>query len=418
MLEPRRLATRAAARRMADTTRTTVGALVGYQTRDERHIGADTRVEVVTEGVLTRRLQNDPELPGVGLVIFDEVHERNLTTDLGLALALDVASTIRPDLRLLAMSATPDVEGLTALLDAPVVESEGRMFDIEMHWMPRSPASGGRRSGPRRGSRPPRPGSGGGNRIEPDVVAAVQRALPRADRGCTGVPARYRRDPAQRVDAARRRRQRRRRVPARGSVVARRTGPGARTVATRASPCRVVDRHRRDLADRRRRTGGRRQRPRPRTTLRCPQRDDSAGHGVDEPGLGRAASGACRSHRTGRCVSVVEQARARHSRQTSIARDLPGRPRRVRARTRRMGRWRRSALHRRSTRWAARAGTRAPHRPPRHRRRRIDHPAGAHDARPARTPPTRTNGRCRSIVVGVRDRHPGGGARHLPGPSR
>ena len=107
MLEPRRLATRAAARRMADTTRTEVGGLVGYQTRDERHIGAATRIEVVTEGVLTRRLQSDPELPGVGLVIFDEVHERNLTTDLGLALALDVASTIRPDLRLLAMSATP-----------------------------------------------------------------------------------------------------------------------------------------------------------------------------------------------------------------------------------------------------------------------------------------------------------------------
>jgi len=178
MLEPRRLATRAAARRMAHTTRTDVGGLIGYQTRDERHIGGTTRIEVVTEGVLTRRLQNDPELPGVGLVIFDEVHERNLTTDLGLALALDVASTIRPDLRLLAMSATPDVEGLTALLDAPVVESEGRMFDVEMHWMPRSPAGGGGRSaGPRRGGRPARPGPGGGDRIEPDVVAAVQRAL-------------------------------------------------------------------------------------------------------------------------------------------------------------------------------------------------------------------------------------------------
>ena len=179
MLEPRRLATRAAARRMAHTTRTDVGGLVGYQTRDERHIAGNTRIEVVTEGVLTRRLQNDPELPGVGLVIFDEVHERNLTTDLGLALALDVASTIRPDLRLLAMSATPDVEGLTALLDAPVIESEGRMFDVEMHWMPRSPAgNGGRGSGPRRGGRPTRQGpNGGGNRIEPDVVAAVQRAL-------------------------------------------------------------------------------------------------------------------------------------------------------------------------------------------------------------------------------------------------
>ena len=164
MLEPRRLATRAAARRMASTTRTDVGGLVGYQTRDERHIGSGTRIEVVTEGVLTRRLQQDPELPGVGMVIFDEVHERNLTTDLGLALALDVASTIRPDLRLLAMSATPDVEGLTRLLDAPVISSEGRMFDVELHWMP---------SAPRRG----RSARRGADRIEPAVVTAVLRAL-------------------------------------------------------------------------------------------------------------------------------------------------------------------------------------------------------------------------------------------------
>jgi ATP-dependent helicase HrpB len=184
MLEPRRLATRAAARRMAATTGTELATLVGYQTRDERRIGASTRIEVVTEGVLTRRLQNDPELPGVGLVIFDEVHERNLTTDLGLALALDVAATIRPDLRLLAMSATPDVEGLTSLLDAPVVTSEGRMFDVEMHWLPRSAAStgrgsggsgGGRRSG--RASRPTAGSAGGRSRVEPDVVAAVLRAL-------------------------------------------------------------------------------------------------------------------------------------------------------------------------------------------------------------------------------------------------
>lgn len=166
MLEPRRLATRAAAQRMATTTGTAVGDLVGYQTRDERHIGPATRIEVVTEGVLTRRLQHDPELPGVALVIFDEVHERNLTTDLGLALALDVAGSIRPDLRLLAMSATPDVEGLTRLLDAPVVASDGRMFDVEIVWMPAAPTA-------RRGRRPGR----GQERIEPAVVAAVSRAL-------------------------------------------------------------------------------------------------------------------------------------------------------------------------------------------------------------------------------------------------
>ncbi|TFH15269.1 MAG: DEAD/DEAH box helicase, partial [Acidimicrobiales bacterium] len=169
MLEPRRLATRAAARRMASTTRTAVGELVGYQTRDERHIGARTRIEVLTEGVLTRRLQNDPELPGVGIVIFDEVHERNLTTDLGLALALDVASTIRPDLRILAMSATPDVEGLTRLLDAPVVESVGRMFDVDMQWMPTAP--GGARG------RAPKRGPARRERIEPATVTAILRAL-------------------------------------------------------------------------------------------------------------------------------------------------------------------------------------------------------------------------------------------------
>ncbi|MBG7606135.1 MAG: DEAD/DEAH box helicase family protein, partial [Actinobacteria bacterium] len=165
MLEPRRLATRAAARRMASTTHTAVGELIGYQTRDERHISKATQIEVVTEGVLTRRLQNDPELPGVGMVIFDEVHERNLTTDLGLALALDVASSIRPELRILAMSATPDIEGLTQLLDAPVIESAGRMFEVNTNWLPRPPPSRGRSR--RRGN----------ERIEPAVVSAVLRAL-------------------------------------------------------------------------------------------------------------------------------------------------------------------------------------------------------------------------------------------------
>ncbi|MEO6570176.1 MAG: ATP-dependent helicase HrpB, partial [Ilumatobacteraceae bacterium] len=156
MLEPRRLATRAAARRMADLLGEGVGGTVGYQTRDERHIGAGTRIEVVTEGILTRRLQNDPELPGVGVVIFDEVHERNLPTDIGLALTLDVASTLRPDLRIVAMSATPDTTPLVAVLgDVDVIESEGRMHPVDMHWVPR-----GRRS-----------------RLESDVVSAVRRAL-------------------------------------------------------------------------------------------------------------------------------------------------------------------------------------------------------------------------------------------------
>lgn len=175
MLEPRRLATRAAARRMAATTRTPIGELIGYQTRDEREITATTRIEVVTEGVLTRRLQNDPELPGVGAVLFDEVHERNLTTDVGLALTLDVAASLRPDLRIVAMSATPDTEGLTRLLDAPVITSEGRTFPIDVRWLPRAP--GGRGGAPSRKGRPRPPSRRGPDRIEPDVVAAVLRAL-------------------------------------------------------------------------------------------------------------------------------------------------------------------------------------------------------------------------------------------------
>jgi ATP-dependent helicase HrpB len=143
VLEPRRLAARAAARRMAALLGEPVGRTVGYQTRDERHIGPHTRVEVLTEGVLTRRLQHDPELPGVGIVVFDEVHERNLPTDLGLALALDVRATLRPDLRLLAMSATPDTRSLVGLLAHPdtampatVVESAGREHPVEIRSLP------------------------------------------------------------------------------------------------------------------------------------------------------------------------------------------------------------------------------------------------------------------------------------------
>ncbi len=137
MLEPRRLAARAAAQRMATLLGSEVGGLVGYQTRDERHIGRNTVIEVVTEGVLTRRLQHDPELPGVGLVIFDEVHERNVPTDVGLAFALDARATVRPDLRLLAMSATPDVVKLTSVLGgAPTIESVGRSFPVDLRWLP------------------------------------------------------------------------------------------------------------------------------------------------------------------------------------------------------------------------------------------------------------------------------------------
>jgi ATP-dependent helicase HrpB len=207
MLEPRRLATRAAARRMAALRRESVGETVGYRTRDDRRVGPSTRIEVVTEGILTRRLQRDPGLDGVGLVIFDEFHERSLQADLGLALALDARRHLRPDLRLLVMSATLDGDRVAALLGtgnldgdlaaesgptgqrsaarkpdgnlaaesgptgppsaarkrdgdpdrgpAPVVTSENRAHPVDVRWAPRRPRQ----------------------HLEPAVAAAVRQVL-------------------------------------------------------------------------------------------------------------------------------------------------------------------------------------------------------------------------------------------------
>jgi ATP-dependent helicase HrpB len=161
MLEPRRLATRAAARRMAALLREPVGETVGYRTRDERRVGPATRIEVVTEGILTRHLQRDPGLEGVGLVIFDEFHERNLQADLGLALALDARRHLRPELRLLVMSATLDGDRVAGLLaapgrePAPVIASETRSHPIEVRWAPRRPRE----------------------HLEPAMVVAIRRAL-------------------------------------------------------------------------------------------------------------------------------------------------------------------------------------------------------------------------------------------------
>ncbi len=131
MLEPRRLAARAAAKRMADTLGETVGETVGYTVRLDRKVSNATRIEVVTEGILTRRLQADPELPDIGLLIFDEFHERSLNGDLGLALALDVQRGLREDLKILVMSATLDTEALIQYLDqAPLVSAKGRVFPV------------------------------------------------------------------------------------------------------------------------------------------------------------------------------------------------------------------------------------------------------------------------------------------------
>lgn len=142
MLEPRRLAARAAAARMAELCNEPMGATVGYRIRFERKLSDTTRIEVVTEGMLTRRLQRDPELVDVGLVIFDEFHERHLTSDLALALTLDAARALRPDLRVLVMSATLDGAAVAGLLtralgmETPVLRSEGRGFPVAIHYAP------------------------------------------------------------------------------------------------------------------------------------------------------------------------------------------------------------------------------------------------------------------------------------------
>ncbi|WP_269583890.1 ATP-dependent helicase HrpB [Roseibium sp. Sym1] len=156
VLEPRRLAARAAARRMAGELGEKPGETVGYRVRMETRVSAKTRIEVITEGVFTRLILDDPELTGVAAILFDEFHERSLDGDLGLALALDVQSALRDDLRLLPMSATLDAAGISKLLgDAPVIESKGRSFPVGTRYLGRSPQE----------------------RIEPQIVRAVRQAV-------------------------------------------------------------------------------------------------------------------------------------------------------------------------------------------------------------------------------------------------
>ena len=140
VLEPRRIAARAAAEHMARRLGERLGETVGLRTRLATSVGPGTRIEFVTEGIFTRLILDDPGLAGVGAVIFDEFHERSIDADFGLALALDARAAFRPDLRLLVMSATLDASPVAALLgDAPVIKSEGRAFSIDTRYLGRSP---------------------------------------------------------------------------------------------------------------------------------------------------------------------------------------------------------------------------------------------------------------------------------------
>lgn len=138
MLEPRRIAARMAAQRMAQTLGERLGQRIGLATRVDRQVSKDTVVEVITDGLFTRRLLSDPELSGVSAVIFDEIHERSLSADIGLALAQESQAALREDLHLLAMSATLDTDTMARQLDAPVIVSEGRQYPVETRYLGRT----------------------------------------------------------------------------------------------------------------------------------------------------------------------------------------------------------------------------------------------------------------------------------------
>ncbi len=147
MLEPRRLAAKACAAHMAGLLGEEPGQTVGYQIRMERRIGPGTRIEVITEGILTRRIQTDPSLEGVGLVIFDEFHERHIHSDLGLAFCLEAAAVFNRELRILVMSATMDMAAMSTLMDnAPMVASQGRAYPVVTHYLPPEAAAPARRN--------------------------------------------------------------------------------------------------------------------------------------------------------------------------------------------------------------------------------------------------------------------------------
>ena len=297
MLEPRRLATRAAASRMAALRGEAVGGTVGYRTRLDSAVSAATRIEVVTEGLLVRRLQSDPGLEGVACVILDEVHERALEADLALAFCLDLQRQLRPELRLLAMSATADGARLGPLLDAVVIESAGRA------------APGGGRARGARHRRAARPAGGAGPRGAGGAGGACRRRA--------GLPARHGRNPPRPGGAGRLRRA--------GAAAARR--PAARRAGSRPAPGRgpaggAGHLDRRDLADRARRAHRRRWRLAAGAAARPRHRADPPGHPPHQPRRRRTSAPAGpgargRGWRSGcgprRCIAACRSSTGRRS---------------------------------------------------------------------------------------------------------
>jgi hypothetical protein len=302
LLSPRRIAARAAAERIAELAGEAVGGRIGYATRLDSRQSAATRLLVVTQGIFVSMVQSDPELAGISGVLFDEVHERSLDGDFGLALALDVQAALRPDLRLLAMSATLAGERFSALLGgAPLIESQGRSYPIDYRYL---------------------------------------RPLGRADRGRHGRrhPPRARRDQRRRARfPARRRRDRaHRRADRRPAGRCRappplrhaRSGDPARRDPRRgAGQAQDRDRHRdrRDQPDDRRRHHRGRFRSRPPPALRSRRRHHPARDRAGEPGRGDPARRPCGPAGAGRRLSPVGGGGDRWARTLRSARNIRGR---------------------------------------------------------------------------------------------
>ena len=279
LLAPRRLAARAAARRMAGLLGQRPGDTVGYRVRMESRIGPTTRIEVVTEGILTRMVQRDPALTGVGLVIFDEFHERSLDADLGLALCRDVQGVLNPELRLLVMSATLDPAPVAGLLDdAPVIRCAGRMFPVETRYVPRA----------------------AGRPLESSVVGIIRQSVAAGEGDLlVFLPglAEIRRVHRRLATIA---------LPP-GWSVAPLYGTLPRDRQDAAIAPAPPGRHKivRNKPDHRRHRRGRRRRPAAGPVLRSRQRHDPAGHPARLPGLGGPAPGPCRTPGTGHLLPVV-----------------------------------------------------------------------------------------------------------------
>ena len=316
MQEPRRLAARAAARRMAETLGEPVGETVGYRVRFDSKVGPRTRIEVVTDGLFLRMLQDDPSLEGVGCVIFDELHERGLETDLSFALVRESQQALREDLRVIAMSATLDPGPVSERLGgAPVVEF-GRPHVPGRDTLPRS-----------RGGRPDR-----GHCRQRGAQCAGPGERQRA-----GLPAGRARDPPGRGAAGRARRQHRRGAAVRRSVAGR-AGPRHRPLAARPAQGRARDLDRRDQPHHRGRADRDRRRADEGAALLAALGHDAAGDGAGEPGLGRPAARPRRPPRTRRLLPAVDRGGAARAAAVHAAGDPRRRSRAARARAGRLGR--------------------------------------------------------------------------------